>query len=96
MPSIINIINMPQPASDLYTPAEQNANYRSHSWWRIDPEERAECGDCAAREGHQAAGYPCGTTPKRQYVALHTDGKRTLVTEDEWWTFHLTREDAAV
>ena len=36
--------------------------------------------------------------PPRNASTSHSTptGKRTLVTEDEWWTFHLTREDAAV
>lgn len=50
------------------TEEERQANRATHHFVMTDPEEPYECIDCASREYHAAADYPCGVEPPREVV----------------------------
>jgi hypothetical protein len=63
-------VKIDMPVRFTGTDAEREANRRSHSWWRPDPDETPECDECCAKSWHAAADYPCGTQPPRQTVEV--------------------------
>lgn len=58
-----------RPVPFAGTEEEKAANHRSHQWGGID----GRCFECDAKPWHEAAFYPCGTTPPRETVTDRGD-----------------------
>lgn len=58
------------------TAGEIRDNKKTHNWGARDDEGR-ECSECACREWHTAADYPCGVEPPRR--TMTTKPKLTVL-----------------
>jgi len=67
-------LNRPVPFSG--TDEEREQNRKTHDWNYTDDEER--CWTCDSKSWHEAANYPCGVEPEREWVKI----PRTPITEE--------------
>lgn len=72
-----------RPVAFAGTESERAANYRTHDWCVVDPEEPMRCMTCDAKTWHVAASYPCGTEPPRETVDVVVRSGREIVLSKE-------------